>query len=213
MKKGKQAEVPPTSKPGKKAKVVKEKPNSEGLTFKQQAFVDAYFGNGMNATMAWLELHPKSNYNSARSQSSLELTNLNVAAAITKRLKEKAMGVDELIARYGEMARADTLPFIRVTKEGFVYFNFNDPRARAHMYLVKEIESKRTRRIENKEVWEDEWVKVKLHDAQHAMDQIGKLHKLWADVDVSASLTITNLDDILEMAYGKKNNGSGSDTI
>lgn len=152
---------------------------------KQQAFVDAYFGNGMNATMAYMDLHPTSGYNAARSSASTALTNPNIAAAITKRLKEKAMGVDELIARYGEMARADTLPFIRVTDEGFVYFNFNDPRAKAHMYLVKEIESKRTRRMEGsgeyKEEWEDEWVKVKLHDAQHAMDQIGKMHSLFID--------------------------------
>jgi hypothetical protein len=174
----------------------------------QQAFVDAYFLCGMNATQAYLDLHPKSSYKSANANCQRLIVNESISAALSKHLKEKAMGVDELIARYGEMARADTLPFIRVTDEGFVYFNFNDPRAKAHMYLVKEIESKRTRRYESHgskpEEWQDEWVKVKLHDAQHAMDQIGKLHKLWADVDVSASLTITNMDEILEMAYGKK---------
>ena len=196
------SDTPPTKK--KRVVKPKEKPNSEGLTYKQQAFVDAYFGCGMNATQAYLDLYPKSSYKSANANSRRLIVNDSIAAALSKRLKEKAMGVDELIARYGEQARASTLPFIRITDEGFVYFNFNDPRAREHMYLIKEIESKRTRRLEGPEVWEDEWVKVKLHDAQHAMDQIGKLHKLWADVDVSASLTITNMDEILEMAYGKK---------
>ena len=186
MNQEKSVELPPTSKPKKKkAAKPKEKPNSEGLTYKQQAFVDAYFGCGMNATQAYLDLYPKSSYNAARASASALLTIPNIAAAISKRLKEKAMGVDELIARYGEMARATTLPFIRVTEEGFVYFNFNDPRAKEHMYLVKEIESKRTRRMEGsgeyKEEWEDEWVKVKLHDAQHAMDQIGKMHSLFID--------------------------------
>ena len=170
--------------------------------------MDAYFGNSMNATMAYMDLHPNSSYNAARSSSCDLLANPNIEAAISKRLKAKAMGVDELIARYGEQARASMLPFIRITDEGFVYFDFSHPMAKEYMYLVKEIDSKRTRRLEGsgpfKEEWEDEWVKVKLHDAQHAMDQIGKLHKLWADVDVSTSLTITNLDEILDMAYGKK---------
>lgn len=169
-------DIPPTPK-AKKPKAKK----SKGLTLKQQAFVDAYFGNSMNATMAWIELHPNVTYNSARAQSSLELTNLNVAAAIAKRLKEKAMGVDELIARYGDQARASLFPFIRITDEGFVFFDFSHPQAKEYMHIIKKIMSKRTRRIEDKEVWEDEWVQVELYDAQKAMEMIGKMQGLFVD--------------------------------
>jgi phage terminase small subunit len=197
-------------RPTPKQKKTKAKKKSKGeLTLKQQAFVNAYFGCGMNATQAYLDLYPESSYNSANANSARMIARDSIAAAISKRLKEKAMGVDELIARYGEMARADTLPFVRVTKEGFVYFNFNDPRAKAHMFLIKEIESKRTRRVEGVDEWEDEWVKVKLHDAQHAMDQIGKLHKLFIDrYEVEGKLSVIGIDDILTRAYGNGNNNS-----
>jgi hypothetical protein len=175
-------DTPPTPKAKKpKGKKVKAKSNKGTLTLKQTAFVDAYFGNSMNATMAYMELYPKSSYYAARTNSSRLITNDNIQAAITKRLKEKAMGVDELIARYGDMARASMMPFIRVTEDGFVYFNFNDPHAKEYMFLIKEIKNKRSRRLEDHEPWEDEWVEVKLHDAQHAMDQIGKMHSLFID--------------------------------
>jgi len=156
--------------------------------------VDAYFGNSMNATMAYMDLHPNSSYNAARSSSCDLLANPNIEAAISKRLKAKAMGVDELIARYGEQARASLFPFIRITDEGFVFFDFSHPQAKEHMHLIKKIMSKRTRRIEDKEVWEDEWVQVELYDAQKAMEMIGKMQGLFKEqIDVTSGGEKINL--------------------
>jgi len=59
-----------------------------------------------------------------------------------------------------------------------------------HLYLVKEMETKRERRIEGKghtaETWEGEWVRVKLHDAYTALRDIAKMHgKLTDRVDLT----------------------------
>ena len=77
------------------------------------------------------------------------------------------------------------LPFIRITDEGFTYFDFSHPDAKNYFHLIKKIKTKRTRRVEGRgddaEVWEDEWVEVELHDAQAALEKIGKYHGLFID--------------------------------
>lgn len=108
---------------------------------------------------------------------------------IEELLKEKVMSRDEVLARLGEQARATLYPFVRVDKDGFVYFNFADPEALRHLHLIKKIKSKRNRQItaekKNKaaEIWEGEWVEVELHDPQKALELIGKHHSLFIDRD------------------------------
>jgi len=82
-------------------------------------------------------------------------------------------------------------PFIRIDEDGFAYFNLADPQAMEHLFLIKEMETKRERRIEGKgentETWEGEWVRVKLHDSYAALRDIAKMHgKLTEKVDVTS---------------------------
>ncbi len=144
------------------------------------AFVTAYFENNMNATRAYMQLHPKVSYASAKAISSEILTKLNIQNEITHILKSKAMSVEEALARTGDIARASQMPFIRIDEDGFVYFNFADPEAKANMHIIKKIKAKRERRIEgrgeNAEKWEGEWVEVELFDAQAAQRDILKMH-------------------------------------
>ena len=150
------------------------------LTPDELAFIAAYFEENMNGTRAYMKLHPKASYDSARALASQTLANVNIRAEIKLRLNEKAMSAEEAIYRLGEIGRADLFPFIRIDDDGFVYFNFADEEAQRHLFLIKKIKSKRERRLEGKgddaEAWEGEWVEVELHDAHAAIRDILKLH-------------------------------------
>lgn len=169
-------------------------PSITRLSKKHMAFVDAYFSCNMNATEAYSRIFPDAKRESCRARGSSLLTNINIQSEIEKRLSQQTMGKSELLARLSAMARASTLPFIRITDEGFVYFDFSHPDAKDYMFLIRKIKTKRTRRLEGKgesaEVWEDEWVEVELHDAQSALEKIGRYHKLFVDrreVDVTSA--------------------------
>jgi hypothetical protein len=109
------------------------------------------------------------------------------------------MGQTEVLGRLSDMGRANLLPFIRISEEtGAVYFDFSDPEARKYFHLIKKVKTKRTRRISGKgddaEAWEDEWVEVELHDAQNALVNMGRHHKLFVDQQ-ELSGTITTKSD------------------
>ena len=90
----------------------------------------------MNGTEAYRRLHPKTDYDSCRTQASRLLTNVVIKAAISARLDELAMPKSEVLARLSGMARASTFKFIRITDEGFCYFDFSDPEAEQYFYLI-----------------------------------------------------------------------------
>jgi hypothetical protein len=108
------------------------------------------------------------------------LARVNIKAEVRRRLEEEAMSAEEAIARLARIARGSMLPFLKKGPDGFVYMNLNDPQAEEYMFLVKEMEAKRQRRIlgsgEAAEEWEDEWVRVKLYSSYEANIDILKLH-------------------------------------
>jgi hypothetical protein len=113
------------------------------------------------------------------------------------------MGKSEVLARLSAIAHASLFPFIRITNEGFCYFDFNHPDAERYFFLIKKVKTKRTRRREKDgsdwQEWEDEWVEVELHDAKSALDTIAKYHGLLTDkVDVTSGgekITVTLKSD------------------
>lgn len=162
------------------------------LSAKHAAFVDELFLNNMNQTQAYLRVYRKPDEKgkySARDTSicrrlaSETMTKPDVRAAVESRLQETTMRANEVLFRLTQMARADHLPFIRFSDNGSVFFDFSHPDARQYFYLIKKIKTKRTRRTEgrgeNAEEWEDEWVEVELHDAQSALDKLGRYYKLF----------------------------------
>jgi len=161
------------------------------LTPDETAFIAAYFEENMNATRAYMKQHPDAGYDTARAAASVTIAKYNIKAEIKRRLNERAMSAEEAIYRLGEIGRADLFPFIRIDDDGFVYFNFADPEAKRHLFLIKKIKSKRERRLEGKgddaEAWEGEWVEVELHDAHAAIRDILKIHGKFTDrVDLTS---------------------------
>jgi len=180
------------------------------LRNKQKAFVEAYL-RCFNAT----EAAKNAGYSevSARSIACKLLTKDNIQALIQERLAEMKMSADEVLLLLADQARSSVQPFIKVTEQGFVYFDFSQPEAMKHLNLIKKIKSKRTRRIEGRgdmaEEWEDEYVEVELYDSQAALKLIGSHHKLFTDETppVNVHLTIEGLQTVLDKAYGNSSGG------
>jgi hypothetical protein len=136
------------------------------------------------------------------------LNNAEVQAYIQKRLGELKMSADEVLLLLADHAHASLKPFTKITEEGFVYFDFNQPGALEHFHLIKKIKSKRSRRWEgrgdNAEAWEDETVEIEVVDSQSALDKLGRHHKLFNDdrPPVDVHFTIEGLKEVLDKAYG-----------
>lgn len=119
-----------------------------------------------------------------------------IRAELDKRMAEVHMSSVEVLARLSDHARGSHRPFVKISDDGFVYFDFSNPEALNNLHLVKKIETKRTRRTEgrgeNAQEWEDEWVKVELHDPQHALEMLGKYHKLFVEQkEIKANVNTT----------------------
>jgi hypothetical protein len=162
----------------------------------------------MNATDAYSRLHPKAQRDTCRSKASEIVAKDNILLAINDHITKQAMSRDEVLCRLSAIARASTFPFIRITDEGFCYFDFSDPEAEQYFFLVKKIKTKRTRRVEGRgddaEQWEDEWVEVELHDAQTALTTIAKYHGMLTDkLDVTSAGEKINTADGYDRAISK----------
>ena len=161
-----------------------------GLSEKHLAFCEEFL-LCWNQTEAYCRIYPNSSRESAMRSASDLLRIPEVKAYIQIRLKDKVMGANEVLARLSDQARASIQSFLQIGEDGFAYFDFSDPEALSKMHAIKKVKSKRSRRVDGKgedaEVWEDESVEVELHDAQKALELLGKDHTLsTAIVDVTS---------------------------
>jgi hypothetical protein len=156
---------------------------------KRQAFVLALTGaagfNGAKAArMAGYSER------SARQIASELLTFPDVKVAVDARMKALVMSADEVLGRLSEQARADISPYL-TSREGALYSLYLDLdrlKADGLGHLIKEI-------------WETpEGIRVKIHDAQAALVQLGRYHKLFVDqVDLKSGgkpITVSNVQAI-----------------
>ena len=150
------------------------------LSPEEYMFVNYLFEENMNRTRAYLRVYPHCTVDSARASASRLLARVNVNDEVKRRLQDETMSIEEGIARISRIARGTIFPFIKEGPDGFMYFDLSHEDAKSHMYMVKEMETKRERRIvgsgEAAEEWEGEWVKVKLYDAYAATIDLLKLH-------------------------------------
>lgn len=166
------------------------------LTDKQRLFVEEYLCS-WNATQAAI----KAGY-SKKTAAIIGFENLrkpNIRALIEQRLGESAMTANEVLKRLSDQARASLLPFVQITSDGFVFFDFSHPDAKNFFHLIKKIKTKRSRQLlgqgEESSEWEHEWVEVELYDAQSALVQLGRYHALFTDRIESRNLDLTKLTD------------------
>lgn len=135
----------------------------------------------LNRADAYHEAYPKASRETCYANGSELLRNTEIKAYVDARMTELTMQPAEILRRMSDMAQASLKTFIRITDEGFVYFDFSDPDALNYLHLIKRIKSKRTRRLDGDHTWEDELVEVELHDAKDALKELGKNFKLFGD--------------------------------
>lgn len=136
------------------------------LRIRQQAFVEAYLANGFNATRAAVTAGYSER--SARSIGSENLTKPDIRAAIDKRLKEMAMGADEVLARLTDMAGADMADFLTASGRG-VKLDLKKAAGAGKLRLVKKFSKTK------------QGTSIELYDAQAALVQLGRHHGLFLD--------------------------------
>lgn len=136
----------------------------EDLTDKQRVFVEEYL-TCWNATEAAKRAgYPDA---SARQIGSENLSKPDIKALIDQRLKEKAMSADEVIARLADQARGSMGDFLKVN--GTASFDFKKAQAEGKLHLIRSFTKGRR------------GTTLELYDAQNALIQLGKLHRLFAD--------------------------------
>lgn len=136
------------------------------LSHKQQAFVAAYLRT-LNATRAAVEAGYSEG--TARQQGSRLLSNADIRAAVDAGLDDMAMPAREVLARYTAMAQGDLTAFLDLDEA--------ELKQHPQSFLVKKF--KRTTRTLGKDT--ETTLEVELYDAQAALAQLGKYHRLFAD--------------------------------
>lgn len=141
----------------------------EGLTAKQQAFVEAYCGPAnSNAT----EAARQAGYSekTARSIGAENLTKPDIRSAIDKQLAEKALAANEVLARLADMARGSIADVATIDPEtGTISLDFLKAARNGKLHLISELS------------FTEFGPRVKLHDAQAALVQLGRCHGLFRD--------------------------------
>lgn len=170
----------------------KKKPLSgKNLRFKQEYIAC------LNGTEAYMRSHPGCTRETARRNASKLLTNTDIWADIEAELTKQTMSPNEILRRLTDQAQASLYPFIEIAEDGFVYFDFSHPDAKDYLHVIKRIKSSRSRRIEGEgkelEVWEDEKVEVELHDAQSALIQLGKYHRIFGEREPKMNIDLSTL--------------------
>jgi phage terminase small subunit len=162
----------------------------EGLTGKQQAFINAYLSNGFNATEAAREAGYEGNDNVLGVTGHENLRNPKIASIVQERLNEAAMSANEVLARLSKIARGEVTDFL--DEDG--KFDLKTARKLQRAGLLKKIKSKRTSKqidtvtegdgkdretLETSLVYEE--VEFELYSAHEALRDLGKYHKLLND--------------------------------
>lgn len=143
---------------------------------RHEQFINEYL-QCWNATQAYLKVYPKSSYEAARRSASDLLTNPDIAEEIQSRISESAMSANEVLSRLAQHARGDIGDYLNEIGN----FDLRKARQAERTKLIKKLKTRTT--TKSGEQWESTTVEVEfeLYDAQAALVQIGKHHKLFAD--------------------------------
>lgn len=140
------------------------------LSKKDLAFVNEYFLCGMNAT----ETARRLGYAHPNVQGPRLLVKVSISEEIQRRLKERQLSADEVLARLSDMARADMRDFVKPIEVGndrvVVMVDLGKALAEGKSHLIKKVKYNAQGGLE-----------IELHDSQAALEKLGRHHKLFTD--------------------------------
>lgn len=151
---------------------------------KRKIFVEEYL-SCWNAS----EAARRAEYKQPHSQGPRLLEIVEVQEEIQKRLSEKCLSADEVLARLGEQARSLSEEYI----DDFGFIKFKKLKADGLIHLVKKIKRNQ------------QGIEVELYDSQAALVHIGRHHKLFTDKiegSIDTRVIVPGLDVILDKIYG-----------
>lgn len=140
------------------------------LSIKHQAFVEAYFACGMNASAAARKVGYKNRSNTAASQL---MAHPAIRAEITRIRRENTISPEEILARLSEHGRAD----IADVTDAHGLLSMRKAQKNGKTGVIKSI----THTSTTFKGVTTTTVKVELHDSQKALQMLGKYHKLFID--------------------------------
>lgn len=172
-----------------------ETAGDDGLTNKQRVFIDQYL-------ICWnsTEAARRAGYSSPE-QSGYENRNKPlVKAAIDARLKEHKLSADEVLARLSEQASSSMADFLSVydnplTNREESTIDLEKARAAGKLHLIKKVNIGK------------DGISIELYDARGALELLGKHYELFTEKhkhEGEVGTRITNLNDLLKLAYGPK---------
>jgi phage terminase small subunit len=145
------------------------------LSKKHQAFVNEYFLCGLNATEAYSRAYPGASRETARRNGSALLTNTDISEEVERRLKERQLSADEVLARLSDMAKADMRDFIKPIDVGndriVMLVDLGKALAEGKTHLIKKVKYNAQGGLE-----------IELHDSQAALEKVGRHYGLFKDL-------------------------------
>ncbi|SRR5258706_8500155 len=170
-----------------------KKPEEKPLTPKDKAVLNRYFLH-MNGTRAWLETHPKSGYDSARSSVAEFLAKPNIRAEVNRRIAVGQMAADEAIAYQSDIARGDIGELMEITSVGGS-LDLKSAKDKGLTKLIKKFKQKttiiqaKTKDGEDKEIHE---LELELYAADAAQTNILKMGGKLKDANLTINVKLTD---------------------
>lgn len=170
------------------------------LTPKQQKFLEAYLGEAnFNATAA----ARIAGYKSPHPEGSRLLRNATVAEAMNKAWEERGMQPAEIIGRLSDLARASLEDFLEIEQiEPEPEFYDDDeedddpkPRRRYSSWRIDLEKAKRSGKLHTLKSLKDTkfGVAIQLHSPLEALDKLARVHKLFADQNVTIDMEFVQI--------------------
>lgn len=152
------------------------------LTPRQERFVEEYSIRPVGADAA-----RKAGYSVATAANqAYELLRMpKIRAAIDKRCAELSMGKGEILRRLTLHAQGSIAPFLSTDGRGRIYIDLNSDEVQEHLHLIKGI--KQTEHLVRDPDDPENFItetktEVVLHDAQGALEKLGKANRLFVNV-------------------------------